>query len=492
MSVNAVLVVGTTSVEIPYRDLPGDDRFFIKRVVSDFCRKKLTTYDFNQRVRRFVRDKEFFKFDPKLHKYVIPTAYLDKLKEYFDDQGVTYTIRTAKTYRPKKHSFSMNKAFTDRPHQLKSIEFLSDKNRERCGLSLHTGGGKTYIATKAAYNLGTKTMVVCGGLTNQWYDSLSEQTTLGENIYIVQGFPSLKKLFKQDLKPDVLICSIGTLRPYIQRKGKYANLPPYSEMIKKFGIGVKIVDEAHLCFHASCQVDLAGCVPHNIYLTATFEQTSQGVRKIFAHYYPDQMRYGGEGFTKYITSTFYAYNGIVPDRECSTSKGYSHPLYERFLLDRPAHLFAHIEKNIIPIIWGHYINKEHPPGKKMLIFCATEAMINAMCTHIQSVFKDLKVLTYLYSDSDDNLIDGDIILSTHKGAGTGTDIAGLMCELNTVSFKSPVTAKQIHGRLRKPADDSTPDYVDMMDVNNKAQVRHYYERHRVVRSLSKKYYEYRI
>ncbi len=67
-----------------------------------------------------------------------------------------------------------------------------------------------------------------------------------------------------------------------------------------------------------------------------------------------------------------------------------------------------------------------------------------------------------------------------------------MCSINTISFKSPVTTKQVHGRLRKPPDGSTPEYVDMVDINNKAQLRHYYERNKIIRSLSKKYYEFRL
>jgi hypothetical protein len=486
------IIQGTTNLLLDYGKLPLADRFYIKRMLEEFCRKKLTTYEYIRRVNRFVTDKSFYVHDQDACTIRIPAPFQQQLLEYLAFHDIKYILSDEPNwYTPRPLKLTMNPAFIELAWQTPAINFISDRSANRKGLELQTGKGKSFCATKAIHNLGYTGMIIMNGLVEQWKSSLESQTDIGENTYVIQGINSIKKLFNSDLKPDIFICSLGTIRPYVLHEGEYADLPPFSEFVKRYGIGVKIVDEAHLCFHASCLIDLAVNIKHNVYLTATFDTANTSVKKIFRTYYPDHMRYGGDEYDKYTHVTFYTFNGNVPDKACLLPKGYSHAKYEQFLLNHPSFMFDWLERILIPILNSHYVNKKYV-GKKALIFCATAEMIHAVCEYVGAVYKHLKVVPYLYEDEESQLVDGDIIVSTHKGAGTGKDVANLMLVVNTISFQASTTAKQVLGRLRKPKDGTTPEYVDMADTRIMAHVRHWRERSAIFKDLAKVYREYRL
>lgn len=352
--------------------------------------------------------------------------------------------------------------------------------------------GKTYCATKAAVNIGGAFMVVVSGLCEQWVDSIAEQTTAKEDIWVIKGFKSLATLFNSDIKPPIFVCSLETLRAYIQGKDNYEDLPTYQEFLERYGITTKIVDEAHLNLHATAMIDMAGNVPHNIYLTATFGTPNQALKQIFKTFFPNQMLYGTDEYRRYVDVFFYGFNGCVPEPVCMKGRGYSHSCYEQHMLKHvkiKLHWYEHV---IIPIINQHYINTPHRGKMKMLIFCRTVDMVLDVVDRCKVEWSDLDVRAYTSDDPDINLVEADIIVSTHKSAGTGSDIANLYCVLNTHSFKADTTAKQLIGRLRVLKCGTTPVYIDLMDLNLKSHIRHWAERSIILKGCGLHYKEYRI
>ncbi len=108
-------------------------------------------------------------------------------------------------------------------------------------------------------------------------------------------------------------------------------------------------------------------------------------------------------------------------------------------------------------------------------------------------FPDKKCMRYVGADPESHLTDGEIITSTHKSAGTGTDIANLFTVVNLVSFKAPTTAKQVIGRLRVLKNtDLAPEYVDILDMSMRSHIRHWTERSRIIKACAKQYNEYKI
>jgi hypothetical protein len=360
------------------------------------------------------------------------------------------------------------------------------------GIVIHNSG-KTFIAINSIANIQKPTIILASGLMDQWYKELKKYLIIdSSDIYIVQGYPSLKKLFEQDIKPKIIICSIGTMRPYVKKEGNYIDLPPYEEFLKIFNIGVKVLDEAHLNFHAGCLIDLYGSVDVNIYLTATFISANSSVKKIFNNYFPEHIIYDEVEYDKYTDVVFYLYNGTVPEKMCITPRGYNHAKYEDYLLKHDNLLLDWLDRILTPLLNMHYFNKGYVGKKKALIFCYRADMVEMVARFIHDRNPNCKVSKYLAEDSDDVLTDFDIIVSTHKGAGTGKDISDLALVINTISYRAPTTSKQVIGRLRKPKDGTQTEYVDMCNINLKSHIRHFRDRRDIIRGCCKSYKEYRL
>ena len=78
-----------------------------------------------------------------------------------------------------------------------------------------------------------------------------------------------------------------------------------------------------------------------------------------------------------------------------------------------------------------------------------------------------KVVSEYHSGVDasekEKAFDADIICSTSKSAGTGTDIPGLRVVINTEAYSSRVTADQVSGRLREYSPTKNTYYVELVD-----------------------------
>jgi hypothetical protein len=179
------------------------------------------------------------------------------------------------------------------------------------------------------------------------------------------------------------------------------------------------------------------------------------------------------------------------EQKCMTAQGYSHAKYEDILLKKPAIFIDWYERILLPLIRVHYIMSEQRNAGKLLIFCTTLDFIAKVRNALKSEFPHKKIAWYTGEDERDVLDINDIIISTPKGCGTGTDIKNLRCVINTVSYQAITTAFQMPGRLRK-IDGVELHYVDTVNLFVGAQVRHWQERSGVFKQISTEYKEYRI
>lgn len=533
MSLHVRLIVGTTNVVCKATDSCPS----YWEALRKFANKALQTFEYQPRLKKFMPDKSYCKFLTKAQTIIIPINFLPAVKSWLDSLNIPYSEHSSIGYETRKMDVRMNPEFTDRSHQIAGIEYLTCGTGARVGLQLQTGKGKTYSATKAMVNIGKVGMVVVSGLVRQWAESILHQTAIlddcnrrelfesvvtkineddarkvkenkpritperiaksfndviGDKVYIIQGFDSLIRLFDSELKPDIFIWSLETLREFLKHQGSYDTLPRYPEFIKYYGIGTKIMDEVHLNFHAGTMIDLAFNIERNIYLTATFTTSNQSLRKIFNTIYSEEVRFGAGNYDKYVDVTFYGYMGNVPEKSCVTNRGYNHGRYEKHMLKRKTVLIDYFERVLIPVTRVHFVNNRIP-GMKCVIFCSLTEMIEVVVQRLAAEWPELNVLSYVAADPESNLTDGDLIVSTHKSAGTGKDIAKLHTVINTVSFKTPTLSKQVLGRLRKLKNEEiTPVYIDLLDMNLSSHMRHWRERSAILKSCAKSYSEYRI
>ena len=337
----------------------------------------------------------------------------------------------------------------------------------------------TFCSIAASSKYGMVTMIVLGLLIPQWYKSLRQFTQLSTaDIYVVQGFNTLKKLwdmFKEGYRPKVIIFATRTLLLYAQSKtDSYDDLPSYREFQHQFGIGVKIIDEVHLGFNTNVLIDLYSNIKHNIYLSATYGRSNYTGKRIFNTVFPPELVYGSQVRKKYTAIYSVSYSlglgGTVEDK-VRTLKGYNHARYENYVM-RIKELKQDYMTRVIPSALTEFYLNRHQPQFKVLVLCQTqkfaECIYKAITEYMTKyTFTDAKgkkhkrsIGLFFSGTTKQEELTKDIVVSTVKSCGTGMDLKGLICCINTVSFSSSVLSVQMVGRLREIPGEETV-FVDL-------------------------------
>lgn len=473
------------------------------RLVGDFVREQLIEKEFvpehNELIGGFWRKipghwqakHQYARFDKKAQVLNIPIAYaqdlIDRLK------SCQYAVEELKLndYELRKIDVKMNPKFHDQEHQIELIKQCSDPIPGMKGLAMQTGKGKTYSAIKSWVNLGYAGIVIVYGLVDQWIKNVLEYTQIDKDyVYKLQEFNSLALLAQNpNYKPMFFAASYTTMQLFLEGKNNYDLLPwNFSEFFRYYGIGVKIIDETHRCFHGITCMDLKTNVPYNLYCSATFTQSGKDAKRIFNRVFPREIRYGLVNYDRYVSTFVYGFYGVVKENRCVKSRGYSHTKYEHEILRGNRIFETHIREVLDPLIQSHYINYREK-GDRLLITCASVEYVNRLTDYLSCEHPDLKVISYLGGDKISVLDGVDIIVSTASKSGTGLDIKNLTCVINTISMKSETLIPQLFGRLRKIPNKVTT-YVDMWDNNISSQIRHAEERKSILKQISKSYKEY--
>lgn len=459
-------------------------------IAGDLVRRLLSEKGFDPRWKRWFITKQYMYYNNRTSSLQVPIAFFDEFLETLRNSGgVDIEELLINDYPLRKINVQMNEQFEDREWQVDIISKCSEPIPGMKGLALQTGKGKTYSATKSMINLGYAGIVIVEGLTNQWMDSIWEQTNVGDGLYKIEGFKSIANLILNDIKPDIIVASLGTMRLYCKGDAGYQDLPyDFAGFFRHLGIGTKVFDEVHKAFHAQNQMDLKLNVPFNLYSSATFTQTNSDARRIFDRVYPPEIRYGINNYDKYVTTYVFGYRGEVMERHVCRMRGYSHARYEAELFKKTDKLLRYVQLCMLPKIDSYYINR-YAPGRKMLIFATTREFTSKVCSILQDTYKDKVVNEYVEGSSDDVLTDSDIIIATLQKASTGLDVKGLITAYNTVSMMAPILPQQMLGRLRK-IDGEELIYLDQYDMNLDSHIRHAKARFELLRGMSLKYQEF--
>ena len=416
-----------------------------------------------------VLEKYLYYDDPSSTLY-LPWYDLSSFCRFLEDNRAAYLIEPVSLQVGRDIVVSLKPHVRDRnERQTQAIEHLTTCPESLRGLSLNPGFGKTYSTIKSIAILGKRAMVCVSGLMDQWKRSIFEFTELTEaDVYVVQGSDSMMKLVAQidkSLFPKIIVCSLGTLRNYALAKDTYERCPPFHALFDHLGIGIKVIDEAHLNFWITLIIDLQTNAAVNIALTATFDRTDPQEKKIFDAYYPRLMRFGENEFDKYVDihSYSYSFGYTIPAKVYRTINGYNHSKFEDYLMRRVPNKLEYIFATVYsPIVFSHYVNIRKS-GQKLLVLCARIEMCSWFRNRLIAELPaedNFKVAVYNSENPEDSvLVENDIIVSTPGSAGTGTDIKDLLTVVMTVATGSDNTNKQTLGRLRELKNGDTPIYV---------------------------------
>lgn len=486
------IYIGPTSIYFRSRK----DGQFGNCSLEKFMKDYLQEYEFNPRFNRNVATYRYSLYDEEFGLAVLPRYSLDKLLQFFTEHGVNFELKGGAVVSPRHAKIELKKHVKPRADQEEIVSFLSDQKLMYHPLSAQTGSGKTVMTMMAMSHLSLTTMIVLPCLIPQWYKAIRQFTTVKpDEIYVIQGFDSLKKLWKMRQRgyfPKIIIFATRTLLLYATTSSAaYEDVPSYNDFQRAFGIGVKVIDEVHLGFNTNVLIDLSSRIQHNLYLSATYKRTNRIGRRIFDMVFPKELIYTGNKKKAYTVITLLSYSIGLGGSEISqflTYKGYNHAKFESYIL-KLRELSQEFFYRVIPAALKMYYLDRKKDGFKALVLCQTQdfakMLYKAILTYTKQQEEKYRIGLFFSGTTKQSELSKDIIISTVKSCGTGMDIPGLICCINTISFSSPVLAIQMAGRLREIPGEET-QFIDLWCRDISVHMRHKESRILEYKSIAKR------
>ena len=318
----------------------------------------------------------------------------------------------------------------------------------------------TYTSCVGAVLYKRKTLVIChrAELLKQWHSTFIEKIGMDDSdihTLTTEDFLAAEQM-KLDLG-DVYLLSHQTFRFALHAMNN--DFERVSKAIENFGIGLKIIDEAHLEFRNIVDIDMCMNIKRNLYLTATDGRSSKDENAIFKHVFTNAVKFtkNAKHKNKWIEYCTIFINTNVPYKvskfQLENGRGMSATKYGKAVIKRDRNkTHFHAINELLRVI---FTRDEHA---KVLIFMPLielcdelEFFINTHLNKDQSFDYDLRVGTINSHNTkleNERSSKCDVIISTILSCGTGKDIPGLTDIICCSPFKSAITTQQVLGRLR--------------------------------------------
>ncbi len=363
--------------------------------------------------------------------------------------------------------FKVRDNWTPYDYQVPIIDFLLDEPVKSKLVPIQTGKGKTSTALFTIGRLNQRLgIVILPSFIEKWVlDICTVHEASTTDVMVIQGGKALRaviELAKTDsLDNNYFIFSSRTMQEYINQYEENPELcvDMYGcaplDLFPLLGIGIMLVDETHMHYHAIFKILIYTNVKFQIGLSATLMSDDNLIERMHKVVYPDKYIYKGGELDRY--TDVYAISYSMPDfymkfikTKNYGSNNYSHTAFEQSIIKRQDILQKYI-RLIKANIEDYYI-EDYKEQDKVIIFVSTVSMATRLSDALRSFYPEFKVKRYCEEDSYEEMLGGDIIVSTPISAGTALDIPRLRVAINTVSISSAPTNIQILGRLRKLKD----------------------------------------
>lgn len=355
-------------------------------------------------------------------------------------------------------------------NQVKSVAYLIGEGEfkytsrySQQSLNLDVGQGKTYVTIAASTFLQMNTIVIThqDGIKNQWIESFGKFTNIDPmRMCDIKGSKVIDKLLKSNKIPyKVFFINHGTIKAWCKKNG----WDKLNGLFEHLGIGLKIFDEAHLEFSSVLKIDFFTNVYKTFYLTATFERSQYYENTVFNHCFKNIAKFGIEtrdDIRKHIVYLAVKFNSKPTINDKINVKGVKG-------FDRNAYIDYQLRIGKILDVLEYLINFFGDKEGKMLVLSSKIDSSFYLKEYIEKCHPDKKVMTWNSQVSDEEkakIVETDIISSTPKSLGTGSDIHGLRFMIMTEPYTSSVTANQVSGRLREYGPDTFTFYVELVDI----------------------------
>ena len=380
--------------------------------------------------------------------------------------------------------------------QKEAVRFLSGmeeykrmKGESQQVLSLPTSAGKTYCTIAACSILNTVTMVIVGtdDLRKQWKGKIQEYTRLpNSSICLINGRLSIDRLMKSSDKKlnnyAFYITTHTTLRSYMSSVG-FHNLNP---LFEKLGIGIKIIDEAHLQYLNTLMIDYATNVWKTFYLTATFSQSQREedtlFQRAFNKIFKLQIAPNTRKHVIYLGMLFTSRENAIEKMAMKGKKGFNKHKYIEYEMGKRCILKPYL------YLIDLFVNKMRLEGKILVLSPKKES-----CDWLKEVTDDMlpsySTCVHYSGNKVDEFGPYGIIFATSSMLGTGNDIAGLRAIINLEPIRSERNSLQVWGRLRMYAEDKDTYYSEVVDKSIPSAMNMFRDRKKLFGPLCKQYNE---
>lgn len=418
----------------------------------------------------------------------VPRGYNANKLSYYFDCGINEVRRHTSTRDIK---FSM-KLMPRNDLQREAIRFLcgveeykDTKKSSQVIVSLPTGEGKTYCACAAMSVLGYATIIVVNteDLKTQWKNALIQYSTLSsKDICDIDSTALVNKLYNGNArelkKHKVYITTHSTIRNIIKNNGG----DMFGNFLEKLGIGIKIIDEAHLDFDSTLNIDIYSNVYKTIYLSATFSRSDVREDVVFQRCFEKVFKFckSNDEKRKHVVYIPFLYNSRPSSAFQAMVKGFKGFDKNRYIDYQltEANIIGHVNA-----VMDLFESKELD-GITLLLSSKKESC-DIFKNKIEELYPHLKVCTHYSGSKVSDLTEYDVICATPKMLGTGSDIKGLRKVINTEPMRSKTNSLQLIGRLREYAPDKDTYYVELVDKGFSSVLSMYNDRRRLFTPIVK-------
>lgn len=370
-------------------------------------------------------------------------------------------------YTPVPTSFKIRDGWALRDIQIPIYNFLLDNPIGSKLVPVNMGVGKTAISLITTGTIKHRlAVVILPGFIDKWHsDILKIHEVNSSDILLIQGSKSLIALIQMakdnSLSYDYFVISSTTMQNYISA---YESDPTLCvdmygcapiDLFPLLGVGVMINDETHMAFHALYKIILHTNVRFHIGLSGTLVSDDPVITRAHKIVYPKERTYGDTLIEKYIDIYPISYTVSERNRKYVKTKNfgspnYSHTAFEKSIL-KNKFLKDNYTKLIKATLDDYYID-EYQANDKAVIFVAMIEMVNHLFKEFTELYPEKKVVRYCENDSYDEMLTGDIIVTTPGSLGTGIDVPNLRVGIQTVNISATAMNLQNLGRLRKLPD----------------------------------------
>lgn len=445
----------------------------------------------------FRREPIGFYYDAEKKELRIPRGYpLESLQNIWKYREVVYT-------HTNKPNDNLNISLMNPPRNyvqesilafmlgVQPYEFTS--NDTQIYVDLPTGEGKTFagIATMCYYRC--KTLVISPNIekvTDQWIDSILKFTNLKRNEFLhVKGAKMCADIIKGKYKDiKVFIVQRSTILAFVKKYDN--NWEMLTRLVDSMDAKIKIIDEAHMDFNTIVNIDCFTDIGKTYYMSASPSRSDKNEKLIYNRIFSKVPKYGGKIKTK-------EQNHIIPLilqfkstptyqqlKDIKTRYGTSLAKYGEYLLDPEGARDEFLDAYTFAL---YLLLRFRRNGGKILVLGITIDFCEQLKKYTESIFPYLKTGLFVGSGKKKEKakeLDADIIFSTTKSMGTGSEFKNHQSTINTLTYASEIMANQVSGRIRKQ-EGRKGIYCEIVNIAHEVARKHYLEREKYLKKKAK-------